>query len=219
MEEDSLKFLIVGENPFWCRGIRAALDAQRGFFTFGAAANPAVARHLYATHSPHFVVFDWESPSFCPPALVRELAEIDSAGKVIAISNREEIGLIHEAFRVGARAFLSTRDPECELLNAVSHLVLGESRYVGNRARRCLLGSLGRSVPRDAEIRIDRLSDREREVFFLIAEGSTLAETATRLGVSAKTIETHYHRIKLKLNLPSNAALRAEALHHRQEER
>lgn len=130
---------------------------------------------------------------------------------VLALTSRNDSTLVERALRAGAVGVALANDPTAELLLAIRTTITG-SVYLSRSLAASTLRALAGSDEGGRRGGPASLSDRELEVFHLIAGGRANRDIADSLGVSVKTIETHKENIKTKLKLTSAAAL-AEAAH------
>jgi DNA-binding NarL/FixJ family response regulator len=128
---------------------------------------------------------------------------------VLVVSMHEENLYGERALKAGARGYVMKHESPTALVNAVREVLEGRIAVSETLRERMLEGIVGGKS--DAEP-VDRLSDRELEVFTLIGKGCGAAEIAERLGLSVKTVNAYRDHIKDKLSLPSAADLRKFAV-------
>jgi DNA-binding NarL/FixJ family response regulator len=129
---------------------------------------------------------------------------------VLVLSMHDDAYYAERALRAGAAGYVSKLDAPDMLVRAIRRVLAGQ-RHLSERAASAVLASLG--APRSAERSpIERLSDRELEVFRLIAEGLGTRQVAETLCLSVKTVESHRARIKDKLGIKSSIELAQRAV-------
>jgi len=120
---------------------------------------------------------------------------------ILVVSMHDEALYAERALRAGARGYVMKREALDSILNAVQSVLSGEIYVSSSMTKRMLFNHLqGGGEARSA---VDRLTDRELEIFQLIGEGRDMHEIARQLHLSKKTVEAHRANIKEKLNLPS----------------
>ena len=129
----------------------------------------------------------------------------------VAIGDEAPLGREHYALRAlkaGAMGYVTKMGAPQELISAIRKIMSGRP-YIGMELAEFLANNVNRN---QGKLGYNSLSDRELEVFEMIGRGMTTQEIARQLGLSAKTIETHRERIKVKLRLRNAAELSREAV-------
>ncbi|MCA1963372.1 MAG: response regulator transcription factor [Prosthecobacter sp.] len=141
-------------------------------------------------------------------ALVRELGRARPKTRVLVVAHHAEPTQVQRALKAGALGYVMLEDEEAEVLRALMTVMAG-GVHVSQRAMRGLQWWLGN--PAGMVNSVDALSDRELEIYHLIADGVRTKEIAYMLNISVKTVETHKQRMKEKLNLRTCAELNRHA--------
>lgn len=141
--------------------------------------------------------------------LLKDLRAHGVAVPALVLSMHDEALYAERALRAGARGYLNKHETSTEVVRAIREVLNGEIYlnpcFMSRMIQKMISG-------RDSSARpIDRLADRELEVFDLVGRGLTTREIATQLGLGITTVETYRARIKEKLNLENVARLRVEA--------
>jgi DNA-binding NarL/FixJ family response regulator len=201
-----VKVLLVDASAIFRMGLKAALAGSAGAVTVvGEAADGRQAIALFGELTPDVVVTDLHLPDRNGIALTRELRHVDPAARVLILAAHAPHPLVHQAIAAGASGYvLESQSPE-EILAAVGEVARGGSSYPAGitppEAGRP--GSRNeRTTPLHA---IDRLSQRERQIFDLVVWGASNKQIAERLGISIKTVETHRGHINGKLRVHTSA--------------
>lgn len=158
---------------------------------------------------PDVVLLDVSMPLLNGFEAARQLRRIAPRSSVIFVTMHAEPDYVHEAFRAGARGYVSKYAASAELLFAIRQVLAGGS-YVSP----ALGVSLADLVDAPREALADSLSPRQREVLQLVAEGRPAREIAEVLGISRKTVEFHKANMMRVLGLRSTAELTRYALDH-----
>jgi DNA-binding NarL/FixJ family response regulator len=130
----------------------------------------------------------------------------------LVLSMHDESLYAERALRAGARGYVNKHEASAELLRAIRQVLNGEiylnTSFMSRMVTRMINGRDGRD---SSALAVDRLADRELEVFDLVGRGLTTRQIAMQLGLGVTTVDTYQARIKEKLNLENVARLRVEA--------
>jgi DNA-binding NarL/FixJ family response regulator len=205
-----IRVLLADDQALIRAGFRVLLEAAGDVEVVGEAVNGAQAVDLAHTERADVVLMDIRMPEVDGLEATRRIAaDDDLAGvKVIILTTFESDEYVYEALRLGASGFL-VKDTEPEdLIRAVRVVARGEALLSPSVTRR-LITNLA-SQPRRGPSRgpsLSRLTEREREVLALVAEGLSNEELAGRLFLSPLTTKTHVSRIMTKLDAHDRAQL------------
>jgi DNA-binding NarL/FixJ family response regulator len=161
---------------------------------------------------PDIVVMDISMPKLNGLDAARRLRKIVSQARLIFVTVHADQDYVHQAFKAGASAYLLKRSAGTELLQAIDAVMKGDYYVTSLIAK-----NLVRSVISDTEPDTGgqgRLPMRQREILQLVAEGLTLKEIASTLGLSPKTVEYHKAKLMEQLGLHTTAELTKYALAH-----
>jgi DNA-binding NarL/FixJ family response regulator len=161
---------------------------------------------LTREHHPDVVLMDLSLGSAHGLNLTRALLEHDSSVRVLVLSMHDEVLFAERALRAGARGYLMKQEAAGELLDGIRRVAAGEICISPRMAERVVAATAGRPAAAQTSP-MERLTDREREVYELIGRGLGTSAIAARLFVSVKTIETHRAHIKEKLGLQTGPEL------------
>jgi DNA-binding NarL/FixJ family response regulator len=204
-----IRVLLADDQALVRAGFRALLDASDGITVVGEAADGAEAVRLAVEVLPDVVLMDVRMPSVDGLEATRRIAADPrlAAVRVVILTTFELDEYVFEALRAGASGFLLKDTEPVELLRAVQVVAAGEALLSPSVTRRLVeeYATRSRTAPLAAEL--SRLTDREREVVALAAEGLTNEQIATRLVVSPATSKTHVSRAMVKLGVRDRAQL------------
>jgi DNA-binding NarL/FixJ family response regulator len=143
--------------------------------------------------------------------LLKDLRAHEVAVPALVLSMHDESLYAERALRAGARGYISKREDSAELIRAIRKILNGEI-YLSAPFMSCMVNRMINGHGRNGSgLPIDRLADRELEVFDLVGRGLTTRQIAAQLGLGVTTVDTYQARIKEKLNLENAARLRLEA--------
>jgi DNA-binding NarL/FixJ family response regulator len=208
-QKNQIKILVVDDHPVVRQGISACLSRHPQMRVVGEAANGREAIRLARELQPDIMLMDIDMPQMnglaAAAVLHREMPKI----KVLILSMHSNTEYVLRVIQSGARGFVLKEATTDELIRAIETVNAGEAYFSSDVARVALNkyvqgnGMSGEVMP---------LTDREREVLVLIAEGLSNKEIACQLGVGVRTVETHRERTMRKLNIHSVAGLTRYAI-------
>jgi two-component system NarL family response regulator len=213
MAEQVVKVLLADDHRLMREGTAALLRADERIEVVGLAENGREAVALAERRAPDVVLLDLNMPVLNGLEACAALRERRPQTYVLMLTVSEEEPDLYAALRVGAAGYLLKDMPPDELIEAVLAVARGEPRIAQAMASRMLV-ELGGGPPRDSDDPIDRLSDREREVLGLLAEGLRNKEIAERLVISEATVKTHVRRVLEKLRFRNRSEAAAFAARH-----
>jgi DNA-binding NarL/FixJ family response regulator len=199
---DVIRVVIVDDQSLVRAGFKMVLAAQSDMAVVGEAGDGAEALRLLAHTPADVVVMDIRMPVMDGVEATRRLCSTESGPRVLVLTTFDTDADAFAALQAGASGFLLKNVPPEELLSAIRVVALGEAVVAPRITRRLLDRFAGQlTVPSIQDSRIGQLTDREREVLLLVAQGLSNAEIAERLFVAETTVKTHVGRILTKLDL------------------
>lgn len=200
-----VRVIVVDDHEFFRTGVIAWLAGQPGMRVLGQAASLAAARELLAREEPDLLLLDLGLPDGDGIEFIRQALESRPQLRVIVLSQRDEAVFADRAIRAGAHSYLMKSEAAERLLEAIGAVMRGGT-YLSRAATANLQPHvLARQLRGTTEL--GELSDRELQVFSLIGSRLGPAEIASRLGISAKTVETYREHLKQKLRVQNSTAL------------
>ena len=200
------RILVVDDHPLVRSGLVELLDQEQDLASAGSAATADEGLAKAKELKPDLVLVDLSLESGSGMDLISQLRETTEDTPVLVYSMHDETLHAERALRAGASGYLMKSQPVDELLTAIRRVLDGQIYVSKTMATKLLHQNFAAGGEEEGEA-VDRLSDREFEVFGLIGQGLGTAQIADKLGLSVKTIETYREHIKRKLNLESGYAL------------
>jgi len=206
-EQDmSISILLADDHKMMRDGLRSALEEQPDFTVVGEADNGRGAVELALALAPNVIVMDISMPGLNGIDATRQIISHTPGARVIALSMHGDKRYITKMLEAGAVGYLLKSDAVTELVRAVRE-AMADQTYLSPKIARDVLEVYVRSPIAGKPPGESTLSEREREVLQLLAEGKSSKEIAAALGLSVKTVETHRTRIMRKLSLHTIAEL------------
>ena len=198
------RILIVYRYPLLFQALKALMEGE-GCRVMGHEDSPEVVRFAQQ-FQPDIVIVDFELPGNGLDS-VRQILEVIPSTRIIVLSKHAEVYRVREALELGIRGYvLKTRTAE-ELLRSIEEVAHGRTYFSPEISHIVAELVLEPYSNRGGIRRPNQLTDRERQVVTLIAEGNSTKEVAARLGISVKTADCHRTRIMDKLNVHQTANL------------
>ncbi len=204
---EKIRVFLVDDHTVVRQGLRRILESDDEIEIVGEAGDGRTAIDLVQKLRPHVVVMDVAMPELNGIEATRQIVKRVEGAKVLVLSMHGDDVYVRQALKAGARGYLLKDSEDLDLIKAVKAIRGGGSFFSPPVSKVVLSGYLGDKIDGDAEDSVARLTDREREVLQLIAEGKTNKEVAHSLSVSVNTVETHRKHIMEKLDLHNTAEL------------
>jgi DNA-binding NarL/FixJ family response regulator len=212
MSQDAVRVLVADDHQLMREGTAALLAADPRIEIAGMARDGREALELAARRAPDVALLDLNMPELDGLQVCAELRRSRPEIAVLMLTVSEHEPDLYAALRVGARGYLTKDMPAGELIESVLAVARGEPRIAAAMASR-MLAELGGS-PAAPEDPLGALSEREREVLTLLAEGLRNREIAERLVISEATVKTHVRHVLEKLRFRNRAEAAAFAARH-----
>jgi DNA-binding NarL/FixJ family response regulator len=197
-----IRVVLVDDQQLVRAGFRMVLDYQPDMAVVGEAGDGAEALRLLRTTEADVVVMDLRMPVLDGVAATRRICAAGPEPRVLVLTTFDTDEEAFAALQAGASGFLLKNVPPDELLSAIRVVAGGEAVVAPRVTRRLLDRFAGRLAPSPgAPAATPDLTDREREVLLLVAQGLSNLEIGGRLQVAEATVKTHIGRILAKLGL------------------
>jgi len=195
------KLLLVDDHAIVRAGFRYLLECSQSY-EIQEVSSAEEACEIYNEFKPDAVVMDLMMPGMGGLEGVRHLRAKDKDAKILVLSMREDEAFVSRAQSAGAKGYITKRSAPDELTKAVIH-ILNNKKYVSTDIKKLKdRGSLN-SAENSDEAKLENLSEREFEVYCLLAEGFTVIDISGRLHLSPKTVSNHRTHIMQKMQAKS----------------
>ena len=204
-----IRVLLADDQALVRAGFRALLDAEPDIDVVGEASNGREAIELTRALVPNIVLMDVRMPEVDGLAATRSIAEEKALSSVhiVILTTFEQDEYVFEALRAGASGFLVKDTEPADLVRAVRAVAAGDALLSPGVTRRLIEEFASHAKGVDVAPALDELTEREREVMALVAEGLSNEEIARKLFVSPATAKTHVSRAMVKLRARDRAQL------------
>lgn len=202
-----LRILLADDHTILRQGLCKILEEQAGWQVVAQASNGREAVRQTLATEPDVVILDLGMPLLNGTEATRQIVRRRPATRVLILSMHAEEAYITRALQAGARGYMIKDSADTDLIRAVNAVSAGKSFFSPAVARVMLDDYVRQLADRGIVDRYDSLSEREREVFQLAAEGYSNKEMAELLSVSPATVETHRAHILQKLDVHNTAEL------------
>ncbi|HYL34807.1 MAG TPA: response regulator transcription factor [Bryobacteraceae bacterium] len=200
---DNVRILLADDHNILRDGMRLLLERQPGFAVVGEAADGREIVELAREQHPDVVVMDIAMPNMNGIEATRRIVDKQPGTGVVILSMHYDESYVIRSLKAGARAYLLKDALKTELIAAIRAVAEGRSFFSPKISRILQEDYVEALDRRSAEDSYELLTDREREILQLIAEGKTNKEIANSLNLSLYTVDTHRTHILQKLNLHS----------------
>jgi DNA-binding NarL/FixJ family response regulator len=207
-----IRILLADDHQVVREGFRALLEAEADFDIVAETGDGLDAVRLAEQHKPQVLVVDLMMPGLNGLEVARQITQRLPRTRIVVLSMHANEAYVLEALKNGASAYVLKDASAAELVRAVREANAGR-RYLSPPLSEPAIDSyIQRARTSDSLDLYDTLTNREREVLHLAAEGHTNAEIAGRLFISPRTVETHRANVMHKLGLRSQTELVRYAL-------
>lgn len=196
-----IEILIADDHPMVLEGLKKTLSEEPDIRLMGEARNAQETRALVAEHDADVLVLDISMPGTSGLSLLQDVLHMKKDLRVLILSMHPEERFAIRALKEGAAGYLTKESAPEELARAI-RTIAGGRRYISPSLAEKLVAELQSD---NAALPHELLSEREYEIFLMIAGGKTVSAIAEELSLSVATVSTHRRRILEKMNLSNNA--------------
>ena len=195
-----VKLLLVDDHPLVRDGVRVRLEAVPHFRVVGEAGDAEAALEAARTLSPDLALMDIGMRGMNGIALTEKFAEQFPEVAVLVLSMHDNLEVVRQVMRAGARGYVLKDAPASELVEAIDAVLAGRAFYSAQLAMRMAEQAITPTP-------VEALTPRERDILDGIAKGYANKRIADELGLSVRTVESHRLNLKRKLGIEGQAEL------------
>jgi DNA-binding NarL/FixJ family response regulator len=204
------RVLIVDDHPMTRAGLVHVINHQPDLTVCGEAESAAQALDILDSSRPDLLLIDITLPGKSGLELIKDVKAMRPELLMLVISMHDESLYADRVLRAGARGYITKHEGGEKLMEAIRHVLRGKI-YVSESMSAHILEIFSGGQTGLDRSSIEKLSDREFEVFEALGEGLSSQRIAKKLHLSAKTVDAHRANIKTKLNIKTTAELIAYA--------
>ncbi|MDA8188808.1 MAG: response regulator transcription factor [Dehalococcoidales bacterium] len=206
-QTEKIKVLVVDDHTILREGIRVLLEAQPDIEVVAEASNGREAVDRVRALSPDVVLMDIGMPSMNGLEATRQIRKYNPDTQVVVLTMHDNEEYIFQILNAGAAGYVLKRAAAKDLVSAIRSVYQGGSFLHPTIAKKLIRDYLRRVGEDSDKLICDGLTDREREILKLIAEGNTSQQIADVLCLSVKTVQTHRTHIMDKLDIHDRTEL------------
>jgi DNA-binding NarL/FixJ family response regulator len=209
-DSSKARIVIVEDHPMFREQLAHLISREDDLVVCGEVDNVRDGLAMILQMQPQLAIVDLTLKGASGLELLKDLRAQGLAVPTLVLSMHDESLYAERALRAGARGYITKHEASAKVMIAIRQVLAGEI-YLEPRFMSQIVNKMVTANANAAVQPIDRLTDRELEVFELIGRGQTTRQIGTRLGVGLTTVDTYRARIKEKLRLENAARLQTEA--------
>jgi len=209
--ETASKIAIVDDHPIVRQGLGQLIACQDDMTVCGEAEDIASALEMIQQTSPDLLVLDIALPDGSGVDLIEQLKVSTPHLPILVLSMHDESFYAERVLRAGARGYITKSQASESVIEAIRKIIGGQL-YLSEKTASRMLARLVGTPSTDSRRPIDRLTNRELQIYEFIGVGMATRLIAKKLHISAKTVESHRENIKRKLNVASASELLQHAI-------
>jgi two-component system, NarL family, response regulator NreC len=204
---NKITLLLADDHAILRAGLRSLLNAEPDMEVVGEACDGREAIALVRELHPDIALVDITMPIINGIETTRQIHRHFPTTKVLVLTMHDDIEYLFHVLDAGGSGYIVKRLADTELIDAIRDVSSGDSFVTPSVSQSLIKDYLAQALSGEEQKSYDDLTEREREVLILVAEGYTNQEIAEQLVVSVKTVETHRSHIMDKLHLRGRAQL------------
>ena len=201
-----IKILVVDDHPVVRQGLRQVLEGNPEFTVVGEAADGKGALELADQLQPDVAILDLALPGLNGLEVARRIQQRQPDTRILILSMHNSEAYVLEAMNNGILGYVLKESATKDLIHAVKEVAAGR-RYLSPPLSEQKIQEYSERISSSSVDPYDALTDREREVLHMLAEGQNRSEIAASLSISPRTFDTHRTNLMRKLNLNSQMDL------------
>lgn len=209
--ERKYRIFLVDDHPILLQGLVDLINRQKDLEVCGQASRGSEAMEKAPRLKPDLTLVDITLKDGNGIELIKSLKAFDPSMKMMVLSMHDERLYAERALRAGARGYIMKEEASENIVSAIQTVMKGEI-YLSDHMKKRMLHHLVDGPPEEIGFSLDKLSDRELEVYQLIGNGYGTRQIAEKLNLSVKTIESYRESLKQKLKFADGQELVRHAI-------
>lgn len=205
------RIVLVDDHPVVLNGWQLMLNAHPEYLVSSTATTESEALAAIERDKPDLVITDLNMPGRGGIELIKDLVALHPGIKILVSSMHDEMLYANRALHAGAKGYVNKNSTGTTMLEAIRK-VLDGGVYISPQLAAHLAEAFATKSPRGSNSPMEKLSDREFQVFTLFGEGKTAKEIGAQLNLSPKTISVHRDHIKEKMGFATSAEMIRQAV-------
>ncbi|MGJ5817580.1 response regulator [Paludibaculum fermentans] len=198
-----IRIILADDHAVMRRGLRLVIEEHKDFQVVGEASDGREAVSLVEELKPDLIVLDISMPNMNGIEAARQIHEKQAGVSIVVLSMHSDESYVLRALKAGARGYLLKESAESDFILAIRSVSAGKAFFSPAVSRLLVEDYVRQLQDKDIEDSYELLTQRERELLQLIAEGKSNKDVANMLNLSLYTVETHRGNLMEKLNLHS----------------
>lgn len=207
-----ITILLIDDHPVVRTGYRRLLESNSDMLVIGEAENGESGCQIWQESTPDVTILDLNMVGICGFETMHRILSKDPTAKILIFSMLNNVTMVQRVIKAGASGFISKQSGIGEMIHAVRQVSSGKI-YIESELAADLAVHAAR-IENDNAL-LNSLSNREFQIFKLIAEGFTNAQIGEKISISPKTVSVHSMNLMRKLNLENTSQLIRMAINHK----
>jgi DNA-binding NarL/FixJ family response regulator len=205
--------IIVDDHPLFSRGLASLITSKNQYVVAGEAVNSREALDLALTKKPDLAIVDLRLGDEDGLEVIKKMKALHPEMAVLALSMQDERYFAERALKAGSSGYIMKTEAATKVMEAIKTVLAGEI-YISDAERDRLQGftSYETEEEKGSFGSIEKLSNRQLQIFSLLGKGLGTLEIASHLKISTKTVDAHKENLKLRLHCNTTQELRQLAV-------
>ena len=207
-----IEIILAEDHQVVREALRLLLETQPDFHVAAETGEGWNALQLVKENRPDVLILDWMLPGLSGPDVARRVTRLSPETNTIILSMYDTESYVVEALQAGAAGYVLKKSSSNDLILAIRHALAGARYLSPDLDTQAIQAYLEEAQDNPVTDTFETLTPREREIFFLAADGLSTSQIADRLSLSVRTVEMHRSHLMKKLHLRSQTELVKYAL-------